>query len=814
MASTNRVFVSPGVYTSEKDISFVTKQIGVTTLGLVGETTKGPAFQPIFVKDYNEFKSFFGGQNATKVKGTDILQYELPYIAKSYFTKSNQMFITRVLGLSGYDAGVSWAITNENNEVLVSLRSRGSYDASETMVWNVSGATDLNITTTGGTIPLKSDFEIEAIIEGNTGNTISYTVSLDNTKKNFITRVLGAEATIGSAAIFVEEVYTHLINDGLTNLNGAFSAVTTSLASEIIFDNYKEEYKSATSPYVVSEIVGSEIFKLFKFITISDGDAANSEIKISIANIRPDDREFDVYIRAFNDSDANPVFLEKYTKCTMNPLSDNFIGRKIGTLDGYFASKSNYVLVEMDDTEDTSDSFPAGFTGVPARVYAGGSLAPDATYLAAYPAFSKVKKIYLGLSDTIGIDQDLFDYKGYEDPSGNVISGRTYGFHMDSGATSSMLSGYDFVAGSSSFENDDELDGTDYEKLYSRKFTFAPYGGFDGWDVYRDARTNTDNWIKGGSDDVLANGVDRVIDDRTLSNGELGTTSDYYAFVEAIRTFDNPEATNINVLATPGIDITNNSNLVEETIEMVEEDRCDSIYIATLPDTDYATGEVLTAEEIVSELEDAGVDSSYTATYWPWIQINDTENNQLVYLPPTIDVCRNIALTDNVSFPWFAVAGVQRGDVQAIKARKKLTLDERDILYEGRINPIATFATEGVKIWGNNTLQVRESALSKINVRRLLLQARKLISAVSIRLLFEQNDEIVRNQFKSLVNPILENIRSERGLTDFRVDVDNSPESIDRNELNGTIWIKPTRALETINVEFVITNTGASFEDV
>ena len=165
-------------------------------------------------------------------------------------------------------------------------------------------------------------------------------------------------------------------------------------------------------------------------------------------------------------------------------------------------------------------------------------------------------------------------------------------------------------------------------------------------------------------------------------------------------------------------------------------------------------------------------------------------------------------------FRSFAVAGIQRGDVQAIKARKKLTLDERDTLYEGRVNPIATFATEGVKIWGNNTLQVRESALSKINVRRLLLQARKLISAVSIRLLFEQNDEIVRNQFKSLVNPILESIRSERGLTDFRVEVDNSPESIDRNELAGTIFIKPTRALEFITVEFVVMATGASFEDV
>ncbi len=107
----DKVFVSPGVYTSEKDLSFVTRQVGVTTLGLVGETTQGPAFQPIFVSNYDEFKSFFGGLNATKIKDTGAPKYELPYIAKSYLSQSNQLYVTRVLGFSGYDAGLAWGIT-------------------------------------------------------------------------------------------------------------------------------------------------------------------------------------------------------------------------------------------------------------------------------------------------------------------------------------------------------------------------------------------------------------------------------------------------------------------------------------------------------------------------------------------------------------------------------------------------------------------------------------------------------------------------------------------------------------------------------
>jgi phage tail sheath protein FI len=152
--------------------------------------------------------------------------------------------------------------------------------------------------------------------------------------------------------------------------------------------------------------------------------------------------------------------------------------------------------------------------------------------------------------------------------------------------------------------------------------------------------------------------------------------------------------------------------------------------------------------------------------------------------------------------------------VNSIKARVKLTQEDRDTLYQGRINPIATFADVGTVIWGNKTLQVADSALNRLNVRRLLLQARKLISAVAIRLLFEQNDQIVRQQFLDSVNPILDSIRRDRGLYDFRVTVSSSPEDLDRNTLTGKIYLKPTKALEFIDIEFLITPSGASFENI
>jgi hypothetical protein len=368
-----------------------------------------------------------------------------------------------------------------------------------------------------------------------------------------------------------------------------------------------------------------------------------------------------------------------------------------------------------------------------------------------------------------------------------------------------------FDTGVATFTTEAGLANGPYEKVYARKFTFVPYGGFDGWDIYRTRRSNLDSFYisKPKSQAGLSSGV---FVNKPLSNGDLGTTADYYAYLEGIWTFKNPEATNINVFATPGIDTFDNQDLVNDTIEMIEQDRADSLYIVTTPDTD-ASNTTLSVGDVTDQLTDM-FDSNYTATYWPWIQILDSENNVYIYVPPTRDVVRNTALTDNIAFPWFAVAGIQRGDVDAIKARKKLTLSERDVLYENRINPIATFTSDGIKIWGNKTLQVKESALNRINVRRLLLQARKLISAVSIRLLFEQNDSIVRNQFLALVNPILDNIRTERGLTDFRVVLSNDPEDIDRNQLSGKIFLKPTRALEFIIVEFNIMNTGASFQNI
>ena len=289
--------------------------------------------------------------------------------------------------------------------------------------------------------------------------------------------------------------------------------------------------------------------------------------------------------------------------------------------------------------------------------------------------------------------------------------------------------------------------------------------------------------------------------------------------MSGIRLLTNPKTIDINVFATPGIDYVNNTSLVEEVISMVEEERADSIYVVTTPDKPSGAAdfvdEMFTPEDAVYNLEDSEVASNYACTYYPWVKYLDQDNNQYIYLPPTKDVVRNFALTDNTRYSWYAPAGIERGNVNAVRTHMVTRLADEDVLYGGRINPIKTFATDGIKIWGQKTLMLDDnSQLSRIAVRRLLLRMRKLIAIACRGLIFEPNDTITRNNFLSIVTPIMDNIRSNRGISDYRIEVDDSVEARDRRELPAKIFFKPFKALEYILLDFIITPEGISFDDI
>ena len=1186
--------VSPGIYTKEVDLTYAAKSLGITTLGVVGETVKGPAFQPILVDSWRTFQNYFGGTSTEKFSGSQYPKYELPYIAKSYLEESQQLQVCRVLGLSGVNAGAAWLLTAASNRsgkqytddnplVIGVLRSRGEHrkaafvkpmdepaDICEDVYEYdkiVYFAKDVKMTQSADLVlgnsckpgfdQNKKEFTMDVLNYGtftlvvttNEDEEKKYSVTLNPSDKNYILNVLGTDPSKGDSEIYVEELYdvaiqqlierdeidhiafakevaiinnkeytvvdgkvtidgtVHTIVNGKVTIGGlqypaenyyrfvsyrdikivpshkpvydllvedesmltrryvgrrylysskfsvnekdnsplkvhvssdkgkSWTAVegivghiytvvpftkedgsrvyyygeyvsTTTNGTVIIggteypvvdnkvtigkteytvvngkvtigsaeypvtlypfiydekeysvvedkvtidgtkydvvgnkvtidgtkydvvegkvtirtvlypsfeknfetewlktehkltegtrvfedavevlsdnltyiatvdegkivvrpvtldFNNYKEAYRYASTPWIVSEMKGSaenvELTKLFRFHTISDGSASNTEVKVSLANIDPENGTFDVLVRNFYDTDSAPVVLERYTQCNLIPGSSNYIAYKIGSTNEDYETRSNYITVEVNETDKTKLSVPAGFLGYPVRCFDGAMVnigdekqpkvqSPYFQYNTNVDEEIRINKQYFGISDLTGIDEDILRYKGVE-AYNELSEGLSPCFHLDSRILEKRekINGleqtvsvdgvvYDnWVTVDKSnvtdygieprLGNEGTMFGTIYEDKRYRKFTVAFYGGWDGWDYFRNQRSNEDsftyNKYRGSLNRISGEGVSFSVikDPEVYGFDNKAITSDYYAYLYGIRQFANPKSIDINVFATPGIDYVNNKSLVDEAIEMIETERADSVYVITTPDKPSGAGdgvaEMYTPEDAVANLADSEIDSNYACTYYPWVKYFDQDNGQYIYLPVTKDIVRNFAMTDNTTYPWFAAAGWNRGSVYGVKSKRNLKLAEQDALYDGRINFINSFPDEGMKLWGDKNLQERESQMNRISKRRLLVHIRKLLAVACVGLLFDPNDNSTVKSFKSAVEPILQDIVKKRGLTDFRIEIDDSQEARDRLELNGKIYLKLQPNLEYIDLSLIITPSGISFDDI
>ena len=277
-------------------------------------------------------------------------------------------------------------------------------------------------------------------------------------------------------------------------------------------------------------------------------------------------------------------------------------------------------------------------------------------------------------------------------------------------------------------------------------------------------------------------------------------------YANAVALLSNVDEYKYNVISAPGliqeVHATPVNNIVNNTIG-----RGDAIAIIDLKMYGAQINGVIT--------QAAALDSSYAATYWPWLQTIDPNTGEAVFVPASTMLPGVYAFTDASSDPWFAPAGITRGGLgQVIRAERKLTASNRDDLYEANVNPIATFPGTGVTVFGQKTLQKRASALDRVNVRRLLIALKSFIGQVAEGLVFEQNTAATRNNFLSQVNPYLESVQQGQGLFAFKVVMDetnNSADVVDRNELVGQIFLQPTRTAEFIVLDFNVLPTGAVF---
>ena len=295
--------------------------------------------------------------------------------------------------------------------------------------------------------------------------------------------------------------------------------------------------------------------------------------------------------------------------------------------------------------------------------------------------------------------------------------------------------------------------------------------------------------------------------DSTDTQGLAVASNAVAAYSSAITLLGNKDEFNFNVLLTPGLIDEDHSTTVRSFVDLVE-DRGDAIYVADL--VGYST---TAASSVVGRANT--LNSSFAAAYWPWVKVLAQGIGKEVWTPASVVMGGVYAFNDAVSAEWFAPAGLIRGGIPGvIKAERKLSRTDRDTLYSGKVNPLATFPGSGVVAYGQKTLQTKASALDRVNVRRLLITLKRFIGAQANNLVFEQNTIATRNRFLSIVNPYLENVIQRQGLYAFRVvmdDTNNTADVIDRNQLVGQIFIQPTKTAEFIVLDFVVEPTGAAF---
>jgi hypothetical protein len=356
------------------------------------------------------------------------------------------------------------------------------------------------------------------------------------------------------------------------------------------------------------------------------------------------------------------------------------------------------------------------------------------------------------------------------------------------------------------------------------KFTTMFYGGFDGVNILdRDSRllndkaSSSDSGGKAGS--TFNGGLGLYGTNNAGMSGKGKVHNIVNSYQVATRIMTDPMASNMNILAIPGM---RDTFITDHALGKVK-DYGMAIYLMDTLNYDADSNRLfdnstkkVDVRETAEQFEGRAINNNYTATYFPDVYLHDSVANRPVKMPASIAAIGALAYNDKVAYPWFAPAGFNRGALSEVSNTTcRLNSADRDTLYDARINPIAVFPTGGFVIFGQKTLQMAKSALDRVNVRRMLLEVKRLVVGVANRLLFEQNNGTTRARFVSQVTPLLALVQAQAGVEKFTVicdDTNNGVEDLETNKMNGRIVVVPTRAVEFIAIDFIVTNSGVSFE--
>ena len=807
------VFVSPGVYTQEIDDTF-SPPPGAAAIGaaLVGYTKKGPAYLPTTVNSFGQFRDRFGGLNP---------EFYMPYAANSYLRNSSTLSVTRVLGRGSVAAGTIG---------FLSFPRLSGYSVSA-----VSGGC-----TVLGTVRKRTSGDGDILLSGSPTNfslssngTVVTGLSMDEASGNYIKKMMGTDPQTSHTGEKLTDLYVDAVFDyDVGNVNGTVSAGSAAAGVSLnhssitangdAFDDVTGGFSAANSPWFVSQNAGGALQNLFRFFTRSHGQIENNALKFQISNVETSVSawpQFTLSIRNANDDDRRPEILESYDNINLNPNDPSYIARAIGDrrvsydltqdppellFDGDYPNKSKLVRVEVNTNGYPSDSRPAGFRGVGSILAQTGGPAAGAGgvdggltgVVAALPTVTNQNRD--GVIDKAKVMGINFTSDGVGDRLKKTVTSASGSTTADPGmlfiSTTGELSGSGSVtnftlvnmvgSNSGNFVNSSTRRRAGLEGNEALKFVAPVFSGWDGYDPRSNMLTILDTGTVSGDFDV------------------------------ARKTLANPEEVEFNLLAVPGITSSGAGTPINNFLNMVEQ-RADSFLLLDLANS-TSTGSGLGLSVSNAQDQAGKFDSSYGATYYPWVRINDSENNRLVWVPPSVEVIGAYAFNDRVGQPWFAPAGFNRGGLERVlEVRRRLTQTQRDNLYNNTpgVNPIATFPGQGIVIFGQKTLQKKNSVLDRVNVRRMMLTVRKTISRMSRNFVFEQNNAATRNALLNMVNNYLGSVQAANGVNEFRASIAEGADLVDRNVIKGKIFLKPTTVAEIIIFDFTLTPQGASFSE-
>lgn len=958
-------FVSPGVYVNEIDKSqnpAVPQAVGPV---VIGRTVRGPGMRPVRVPDYATFVETFGEPHPGGKAGDAWRDgnYSAPtygaYAAKAYLANGGPVTVVRLLGYENENATANageagWRITGSLNTSTVNnnagafglfiVPTSGSGNsfsipaATGTLAAifyvqggtvglvgkQLSGTTELSDKAGVWVRPVEdttTDPSFKIKISGPSSETVTF--NFNESSKQYIRNVFNTNpiainsslVTSGSKNYFLGETFATAVNK-LTSGN-SYAAVVLALQSGTLSqaDNRIEARDSSTG-WIVSQhkgVTGSfaadangeyPVQKLFKVVSLTEGDWNQRNVKISISDIKPSPSLFSKFgsftltVRAMNDSDIEVKPLEVFTGLTLDPASPNYIAKRIGDVYsewdytnkkfseyGTYPNNSKFVRVQMNpDIEavvaSEPDLLPFGFYApetinsivVPASagtaslsgfvstnfvnaVVTGATptISGNAAYTASltFPSVPMVvnslndspapslTQVYWGVKTNAGsskrFNSDLVDT--VRPLARNLTSAETspsFLFTLDdvayAGATSSPTEVPSNATASAGWAVGNRAAGKSLTSKSWFSTGSANVGGYLSTEFQKIARFTVP--LAGGTDgfnilekEPFAQRSGGPIDIEGSPSVE-GSYA-YNSIRVAIDAVSDPEVVEMNLVTIPGIQ---EHTLTSKLLEVCET-RGDALAIIDLKGDYKSEFESNASAEarrpvvntVIDNLKNRNLNTSYGCAFFPAVLVRDTSANALLPMPSSVVALGIMASSERKSELWFAPAGFNRGGLSdgsaglpVVSVKNKLTSKERDALYEVNINPIASFPAEGIVIFGQKTLQITSSALDRINVRRLLIYVKKEISRFANSVLFDPNIQVTWARFTAKAVPFLQDVQSRFGLSEFRVVLDETtttPDLVDRNIVYAKIFLKPTRAIEFIGLDFIITRSGASFND-